>query len=545
MPRIAQTQRQVFPTGQTNSTELSPGTFSAQTRAQYGNAEAINNINDVVMQIRNADMVKEQNEFAGYFNEQKRLQQQYMTETNDYSSYQSEWDKKIKDLSTRSASLKYSQTRKWAQNWMEQNKPLWQMEVDQYTRRAQVGEISASGMARIDQIVSQDDYAIEADATPVTDEKGQEISRGISERRYKENLINELVEKNVSTGIWSAEKGEYLRQKAFNDMDRLEIAAQKEAVKAQEEAQKAQVETAIEGIKPAIVESLGEDMSNKKAAIDTIEKALNDLKQKGIIDNVQAAEGLRKLNNYMKDVAQEYQTAQKQNIVQTYEQFADKLAAGKFTGDDIALSNLNETQKKEWEPVLEGKRQPPPVKSSYDGVNLVTNVMIDYAKGEIGKGETIGKLVNERYVNKSLTDDDFRFVLEKIKNPYPKHIAETVKGILESSENFYYHEGIGFLGKDWISRSEKDTLVRKTAAFLGWLESEAKDGKYPDGKIMYEKMREMGVTIKTPDVLPRPPERIIPKRTDPTFITTDEDYDKLDSGTMFYDGIMGVWRVKP
>lgn len=251
-----------------------------------------------------------------------------------------------------------------------------------------------------------------------------------------------------------------------------------------------------------------------------------------------------KLGNNLDNFVEGRNADYRQNIVDTYADFADKLAAGQFTGDDIALSKLNEKQKEEFKTILANSRKEAPQKASYAGNKRLIDVITSYSKERVGKGEALQEIMNLRYSEQTITDNDYKFALEKIKNPYPKHVAETINGVVKASENVLYHKGIGIFGNDWLDDAEEQSLALKNTAFLSWINAESQDGKYPDGKAMYEKMRELGVTIETPKVLPKQ-KRIIPKRTESNYITTDEDYDKLAAGTEFYDGVTGVWRVKP
>jgi hypothetical protein len=288
-------------------------------------------------------------------------------------------------------------------------------------------------------------------------------------------------------------------------------------------------------IKSQITVAIGDDLDKKKGY-----ELLDSLVKDKVID----VEQNKKIGDWMDDYVSGRKTAQKQDVAQTYMGFAKKLASGQFTGDDIALSNLTVSQKNEWQPILEGKRKEPPVKSSYDGINSTTQILTGYATKELGEIEAIANLSQERYVKQTITDEVYRLAVARIETPYPRHVAEAINGSMKASEEKLYYTGAGFLGKDWIDKSEKEKLSRTTVGLLSWIELESKDGKYPDGEAIYKKVAELGITIEIPNNLPKA-KRVIPKTTDDIYITTDEAYDKLSSGTEFYDALFGVRRTKP
>lgn len=256
------------------------------------------------------------------------------------------------------------------------------------------------------------------------------------------------------------------------------------------------------------------------------------------------SEQKRIIGNKIDDYWEGREKAAKKSELNIYEDFSKKLANGTFTGDDINFSKLTEPEKKEWNSVLEGYRQEPPTATSYEGVNTAITIMTDVATQKLGKGEAIKMLANERYVNKTITDADYKFALNKIEMPYPVHVMQTINGILDASKVKLEQNGVGFFGYDFIDRGEKKAYTEKTQGFLNWVESENKDGKYPDGEAMYKKMRELGVSVQTPKALPKPP-RVVPKASENTYVTTQEQADKLPSGTTFYDAVTGTWRTKP
>jgi hypothetical protein len=269
---------------------------------------------------------------------------------------------------------------------------------------------------------------------------------------------------------------------------------------------------------------------DKKAGYDFIDKQNLTADQRRIIGN--------KIDDYWEGRSKE----ERKSILDNTLSFSDKLISGNFNSDDIITSNLPKPAQDVWMKRLDGSREAPPEDSSWDGINNVTKIITQYSSGKLGEIEALGQLADARYVNKSITDSMYKLAVNRIKNPYPQHVSETINGVLKAAQDELDEKGWAF-GFDWIDSGEKRAYINKSTSFLNWIEEESKDGKYPDGKAMYVKMNELGVAIETPANLPKA-KRIIPNKTDSTYVTTDEARDNLASGTEYYDAVMGVWRRK-
>ena len=122
-------------------------------------------------------------------------------------------------------------------------------------------------------------------------------------------------------------------------------------------------------------------------------------------------------------------------------------------------------------------------------------------------------------------------------------MAKTISSAMEEAKSVVYHKGIGVFGKDWIDSKEKAKVAEVQAGLFSWIEEEFKGGTYPEGEAIYKKVRELGISVKTPDSLIKPPPKI-PAKTDILYDPNDSDFEKLESGTKWWDPTTKQWWEK-
>ena len=107
-----------------------------------------------------------------------------------------------------------------------------------------------------------------------------------------------------------------------------------------------------------------------------------------------------------------------------------------------------------------------------------------------------------------------------------------------------YHSGTGIFGRDWVDSNEKEKLVDVQTGLLSWIEEQSEGGTFPDGESIYKKVRELGVSVKVPDDIDRTVPPPIPPKSDTLYDPNDEDFEKLPSGTKWYDPKTKLWWEK-
>jgi len=243
-----------------------------------------------------------------------------------------------------------------------------------------------------------------------------------------------------------------------------------------------------------------------------------------------------------------------ETIIDTYSALADKMVSGTFTNDDVILAKVatNDKTREFWNAVQIGYRQPPPTKTTFEGNKSVVDTVTGIPEGKIGHYEALKSLMSERYINQSITDEQFKLAIKQVKEPYPKHIAETLNGINEKSGGkggVLYYRGFGPFFNDYVSEGEGLFHAKVMKNLMYWMDEEkTRTGVYPEPEAMYKEFRKSGVLIEPPKVYPKAPptHKAPPKRTDPLYVGVNEDekFNSIDVGTEYYDELLGIYVRK-
>jgi hypothetical protein len=152
-----------------------------------------------------------------------------------------------------------------------------------------------------------------------------------------------------------------------------------------------------------------------------------------------------------------------------------------------------------------------------------------------------------RFNKKSISQGEYQFAVDKIKEPYPPYIADTVNMVQKSAEEVLKYQGTGPLFFDYLDKGEREESTRISTNTLAWMEDQkAETGKYPEPDKIYEAVRKFGVQVETPSNLPPVPVTIkpAPPKNEPTYVVTDADFEAIPVGTEFYSAILGEWVIK-
>lgn len=322
------------------------------------------------------------------------------------------------------------------------------------------------------------------------------------------------------------------------------LVGPEDAAKERSDNAKLAKDTAINDTKPFIEQVLIENDFQMKPANEAIDELVGGLEKEGVLNDVDAADARKDLSNWAADVAAQRRRSKEQDIIQTEKDLSDKLAEGTFTSDDVALANMTEAQRKKWNAVIEGARKPPPTEAKFDGTTAMADTVLDFASGKIGQLEARRSLVKERYQELSITDEQYKFGLSRIENKYPDHVAKSIRGALEQAQSIAKHSGFGPAFVDFLDSGEKKKLVEVNNGLLSWIEQESQDDRFPSGEDIYKKVRELGISVKTPENLKRAIPVEVPEKTDPSYNPTNEAVEAMPSGTMWYDPVTNLWWEK-
>jgi len=274
-------------------------------------------------------------------------------------------------------------------------------------------------------------------------------------------------------------------------------------------------------------------------------KVIDSYAANGMINPEQKEKLGNNLDNYTEGRIKKAATEKAMRVMESYKDLSRKLlTTDGITYEEVEAADFDEKGKKIWDGAIKGSFAPVPQETTKAGFTKALDSVLSVSTRGISKQTAYNELLKARFIDRTINNDTYLWAITRLENQYPKHVATTLDGIVKASESFFYHKGVGVFGKDFIDDKEEAQLVKAQGDFMDWVETESKDGKYPDGRVMYGKIRELGVTVKTPPNLPASP-MVTPKSTDSNYIDSQEKYNKLEPGVSFYDALTRRWMMKP
>ena len=341
-----------------------------------------------------------------------------------------------------------------------------------------------------------------------------------------------------------------LKEQLWASVQSIAVPLAQEALAIQKEQKKQQVYSVRQDI-AGIIDSGGD----VKAVIPVIDGYLSGLAASGVITEAEKVEYARELTNWADDYASERKaSAEKEKSATRYEAltgFLTKMTSGEFITKDEIFSEpaLHETDRKNLYAIVDGMRDTEsPAKTDYSEYRKIQDSVFDFYTGKLGEAEAREMLLRARYVDKVLSDKDFKAFANSLNYKIPPYVAVVAQKALQYGEESLRERGF-FFGLDWLTREEKRTFIDVSSSFLRWLKDTAENsgGVWPSEKAMLEKLRAMNLFRKVPyegsefsyrDISPEEISRL-------PVIFTDEQYDALKSGDIFINGITGERCLKP
>ncbi len=222
------------------------------------------------------------------------------------------------------------------------------------------------------------------------------------------------------------------------------------------------------------------------------------------------------------------------------EDFTNRIFTQDLSPDEVAESNLDEKPpagigglgqltKKQWLRYVEGASDPPPKTSEPDAYVSTTDAVFDFIGNKKTKEATFRAILSARYEQKSITDVDYKWAIDKVNNPYDKPVATDLNATIQ--DNLITMRGIGFFDKQRFNKKEKAKADSVNRSLVDWVDKQITDGKTPTREDMQNQaailIANNGENI---DVINTP--------------KTQKDYDKLPSGAKYLDPATGRIRRK-
>ncbi len=186
-----------------------------------------------------------------------------------------------------------------------------------------------------------------------------------------------------------------------------------------------------------------------------------------------------------------------------------------------------------WMDYSKASVEAPPKKSTPSGIDTMTGVVLDWSKKKLFKEAAYRRLLDVRYKNKAITDNDFQWAIDKIENPYPQHLVPDIEAMIETNKQAVQSVIGGWFDRRRETEEEQEEIKQLNQNLLEWIDKKLKDEKEPTRQEIYQRsvqLRIQGEERSSTSIE-------IPK--------TLEEYDKLIAGSLYIDPETGkTYRKK-
>jgi len=422
---------------------------------------------------------------------------------NDPSTYKDVYNKTVESLKDFSPESKIGQ--KSYNEFLERSMPQWESTVEIEGLQKTQANIEADYITNWSSAVAQKDLALSEELTNIAE----------------------------STGVLTP-------QEAAN-----------QRLKGQASIEKAIKGDSIESIKPLLVEAV--TLGEKQDGLDVIGGSLNNLVKNGVLNKAEAAEADKILgdwlDNYTSGRKQKAKAAIRKTTTESYEEMLPLLIDPSVAQERYQMvesSKMPKDAKEEWNKYIQGSYKEPPEATTRDGKQVANNAVYDANTLVLSPTEAYDVLMEARFIDRTITNEQYERSIERIQNPYPADTNEALRSASKRINDSIQNKGPNY----YTSQKDKERIVKAIDALEAWVSRQIGLGNYPTQEDIYLETRRLGATIQIPDEIttshePRTAFPPIPEKADPTYVTTDEQYDNIDPGSLFYDAINNAWRIKP
>ncbi len=224
------------------------------------------------------------------------------------------------------------------------------------------------------------------------------------------------------------------------------------------------------------------------------------------------------------------------------EDFISKIQTQELKPDDVKNSILDEKTstsdrrrnekltKSEWLDYVANSLRPPPEKSTPSGHSNATDTVMRFSRLELSKEAAYRELLDLRYLDESITDNDFNWAVSKINKPYSPTITPNVEAVTQENRAAIASEG--FLWGAITTDAEEERARMVNTDLIAWVDSEISQGREPTKEQMndYSAQLRAGTVDRTTSTIHTP--------------ITQEDYNRLPVGASFIDPKTGEQFTK-
>ncbi len=234
-------------------------------------------------------------------------------------------------------------------------------------------------------------------------------------------------------------------------------------------------QNSIESIKPDLIDAIS--INNKSEdGYKVLDAATAQLVKDGILTKPEAAETNKRLgdwiDNYVSGRIKAAKDADKLTTMQSYQELSKPILKGELTYDDIDNSGLRETRRsgesvsdaERWRKYIKGSYKDAPTKNAPEGHTVSFAAVYDVITLQLSPKEGYDVLLEARFNDGSITNEQFEWAVGKIENPYSRHVLEDVNATLKSNlEDF---------NRFFTADDERNKKVNE--ALLSWVDAQEK-----------------------------------------------------------------------
>lgn len=254
----------------------------------------------------------------------------------------------------------------------------------------------------------------------------------LTESVYETSLLNDNGTTESATKI-SISRDAY--KKALNESYSPELANQIISAK-EAEFQKKATERRV---KEQLVGVLGDKLDKTKGY-----EYLDALTKDGIINIDQNKEIGDWMDSYVAGRISKQKTTAYEKKNENLNNLGKLFTTNDVMPDDIKNAGFSEETEMKMLGYLKVANEKPNPKGTSDGFNIAAQTVAKVSTGEIATDEAYTALYEERYGNQSISNEQFLWGIDKIKNKYPKYLAAELKTTIENNnQNYNYNTRFG------------------------------------------------------------------------------------------------------
>lgn len=212
----------------------------------------------------------------------------------------------------------------------------------------------------------------------------------------------------------------------------------------------------------------------KQAGLEVLDIMIDQLVKEGVLNKTEAAQANKVLGDWLDSYVEGRFKKAKDNraaeIRQLYRDFSVMLLDSETAEqryDIIDQSNIDDKEK--WFGYIKGSYRDAPTISTPEGHDISYNAAYDAATLQVSPKEAYDILLEARFIDNSITDEQFKWAVDKIENPYPSHLVEDINSAVQKNLNNF--------NRVWSFDNERNKKVNES--LLAWVDKLIEADKVP------------------------------------------------------------------